>query len=88
MKDFNERFLFFVLNRQRLSELSYSQNLEDGEGTLVQEVDGFHAGIFLIADLQLVELAEKINELLHNLHSVLTEPFVNDRGADNGDRDT
>lgn len=41
--------------------------------TLVEEVDGLHAGIFLIADLQLMELTEQIDQLLHHLHPILTE---------------
>lgn len=43
--------------------------------TLVQEVDGFHAGVLLVADLQLVELAEQIDQPLHQLHAILTEPW-------------
>lgn len=42
-------------------------------GTLVQEVDGFHAGVLLIADLQLIKLAIEINQPLHHFHAVLTE---------------
>lgn len=41
--------------------------------TLIKEVDGLHAGIFLIADLQLMELTEQIDQLLHHLHPILTE---------------
>lgn len=50
---------------------------EFGSGTLVEEVDSFHAGIFFVADLQLVELAEKIYKLLHNLHPILAKPVLN-----------
>ncbi len=46
--------------------------------TLVEEVDGFHAGIFLVADLQLVKLAKQINQPLHHLHAVLTEAKESD----------
>lgn len=42
--------------------------------TLVQEVDGLHACVLLIADLQLVELAEQIDQLLHHLHAILAKP--------------
>ena len=42
--------------------------------TLVEEVDGFHAGVLLVADLQLVELAEQIDQPLHHFHTLLTEP--------------
>jgi len=41
--------------------------------TLVEEVDGLHAGVLLIADLQLVELTEQIYQFLHHLHPILTE---------------
>lgn len=41
--------------------------------TLVEEVDGFHTGILLITDLQLVELAKQIYQPLHDFHPVFTE---------------
>lgn len=41
--------------------------------TLIQEVDGFHAGVLLIADLQLIKLTIEINQPLHHFHAVLTE---------------
>lgn len=41
--------------------------------TLVEEVDGLHAGVLLIADLQLMELTKQIDQLLHHLHPILTE---------------
>lgn len=41
--------------------------------TLVEEVDGLHAGVLLVADLQLVELAEQVDQPLHHLHPVLAE---------------
>lgn len=41
--------------------------------TLVEEVDGLHACILLIADLQLMELTKQIDQLLHHLHPILTE---------------
>lgn len=49
--------------------------------TLVKEVDGFHTGILLITDLQLVKLSEQIYQPLHHLHAVLTE-------AEDSDEDT
>lgn len=49
--------------------------------TLVEEVDGFHTGILLITDLQLVKLAEQIYQPLHHLHAVLAE-------AEGSDKDT
>lgn len=42
--------------------------------TLVEEVDGLHAGVLFIADLQLVELTEQIDQLLHHLHAILAKP--------------
>lgn len=41
--------------------------------TLVEEVDGFHTGVLLITDLQLVKFAKEIYQSLHHLHAVLTE---------------
>lgn len=42
--------------------------------TLVQEVDGFHARVLLVADLQLVEFAKEVDQPLHHLHPLFTEP--------------
>lgn len=47
--------------------------------TLVEEVDGFHTGILLITDLQLVELAKQINQPLHDFHPILAEAEERDR---------
>lgn len=41
--------------------------------TLVEEVDGFHTGVLLVTDLQLVELAKQIYQPLHDFHPVLAE---------------
>lgn len=46
--------------------------------TLVEEVDGFHTGILLIADLQLMELAKQIYQPLHDFHTILTEAEESD----------
>lgn len=46
--------------------------------TLVEEVDGFHTGVLLVADLQLVELAKQIYQPLHHLHAILTEAEESD----------
>jgi len=48
-------------------------------GTLVEEVDGLHAGVLLVADLQLVELAKQINQPLHHLHAIFTEAEESER---------
>ena len=56
--------------------------------TLVEEVDGFHAGILLVADLQLVELAEQIDQPLHHLHTLLTEPGTHRENRQNTHRDS
>lgn len=47
--------------------------------TLVEEVDGFHAGIFLVANIQLMELVEQINQPLHYIHSIFAKPGRIDR---------
>ena len=52
--------------------------------TLVEEVDGFHAGVLLVADLQLVELAEQIDQPLHHLHTLLTEPRTKREPSEHG----
>lgn len=46
--------------------------------TLVEEVDGFHTGVLLITDLQLVKLAEQIYQPLHHLHAILAEAEESD----------
>lgn len=40
---------------------------------MVEEVDGFHTGVLLITDLQLVKFAKQIYQSLHHLHAVLAE---------------
>lgn len=51
--------------------------------TLVKEVDGFHTGILLVTDLQLVKLAKQVYQPLHNLHAILTEAEESDTDFSN-----
>ena len=67
-------FLLFLFGCAAREHSYTSQEIGRRTVTLVEEVDGFQAGVLLVADLQLVELAEEADEPLHHLHAVLAKP--------------